>query len=118
MSLQLRIILIITVISYFIIILLLLKYKALQLKYTLLWLFAGLVMGIMVCFPEFLTFCIHLLGIESNMNGLFIMCIAFIIAILMALTSIVSKQSAKIRILVQRIAILECQLRKQDKKDE
>ena len=43
---NLRVVLIVLVISYFIVILYFLKQKALNLKYTLLWLVAGFVMGI------------------------------------------------------------------------
>lgn len=48
-----------------------------------------------------------MIGIEDNINGLFIMCITFIIMIMMALISIASRQNAKIRSLVQEIGILE-----------
>ena len=40
--------------------------------------------------------------------------IAFVIAILMSITSIVSKQSEKIRSLTQTIAILEKKIREQE----
>ena len=107
----LRIVLIIGVISYFTIILMFLKKKALALKYTLLWLAAGLVLGIMVVWPETLTTFIHLLGITGNMNGLFIISIAFLIMILMSITSIVSKQSDKIKNLTQTISKMEKRIR-------
>ena len=107
----LRVTLIIAVICYFIIILYFLKQRALNLKYTLLWLLAGVVMGLLVIFPELLVRIIHMFGIEDNMNGLFIICIAFILMILMALTSIASRQNMKIRLLVQEIAILEKRVR-------
>lgn len=68
-------------------------------------------MGLLVIFPELLVRMIHMFGIEDNMNGLFIMCIAFILMILMALTSIASRQNMKIRSLVQEIAILEKRVR-------
>ncbi|MDE7016264.1 MAG: DUF2304 domain-containing protein, partial [Lachnospiraceae bacterium] len=83
----LRVTLIIAVLCYFIIILYFLKQRALNLKYTLLWLLAGAVMGVLVVIPELLVRIIHIFGIEDNMNGLFIMCIAFMLMILMALTS-------------------------------
>lgn len=111
MSITLRIILIIGVIVYFVIILLFLKHKALELKYTLLWMMAGIVLGIMVIWPETLIYFVRLLGIASNMNGLFIACIAFIIMILMSLTSIVSRQADKIKNLTQTIAKMEKRLR-------
>lgn len=96
---------------YFILILLFLKRKALELKYTLLWLLAGVVMGIAIVFPAILIHITKFLGIESTMNGLYVLCIGFILIILMALTSIVSKQTVKIRTLIQENAILEKRIR-------
>ena len=103
----LRIVLSVAVICYFIIILYYLKKRMLELRYTLIWLAAGLCMGIMVFFPGLLIDFVHLLGIESNMNGLFILCFAFIIAILMMLTAIVSRFAMKVRTLIQEISMLE-----------
>lgn len=68
-------------------------------------------MGILVIVPELLVRVIHIFGIEDNMNGLFIMCIAFILMISMALTSIASRQNMKIRTLVQEIGILDKRIR-------
>lgn len=107
----LRITLIIAVICYFIIILYFLKNRALNLKYTLLWLLAGVVMGVLVIFPEMLERIIRIFGIQSNMNGLFIIAIGFMLMILMALTSIASRQNMKIRSLVQEIGILDKRIR-------
>ena len=103
----LRIILGLGIIVYFAIVLMLLKEKKLTLKYTLMWLIAGLSMGVFVLFPLLLRRLTGMLGIASEMNGLFAICLAFIICILMALTSIVSTQNAKIRRLTQTIALLE-----------
>lgn len=107
----LRFVLIVAVICYFIIILYFLKQRALNLKYTLLWLLAGAVMGILVIVPELLTAIIHVFGIQDNMNGLFIFCIGFIIMILLSLTSIASRQNRKIRTLTQELAILDKRVR-------
>ena len=111
----LRITLIIAVICYFVIILYFLKQRALNLKYTLLWLLSGVVLGILVIYPELLRYIIRILGIEDNMNGLFIICIAFMLMIMMALTSIASRQNMKIRQLVQEIAILDKHIRELEK---
>ena len=108
---NLRVVLIIGVITYFIIILMFLKKKALSLKYTLLWLLAGVVLGVMVFWPELLIRFIHLLGIIDTMNGLFIICIAFLIMILMSITSIVSRQADKIKNLTQTISKMEKRIR-------
>lgn len=111
---KLRISLVLVLIIYFILILLILKKREISLKYTLLWLFAGLCMGILVIWPKSLTIIISIIGIQGSMNGLFILAIAFVIAILMSITSIVSKQSEKIRSLTQTIAILEKKIREQE----
>lgn len=108
---KLRISLICALVIYFALILLFLKRRDISLKYTLLWLFAGAFMGILVIWPESLIKITQAIGIESSMNGLFILAIAFVIAILMSITSIVSKQSDKIRSLTQTIAMMEKRIR-------
>lgn len=108
---KLRMSLICGLIVYFVLILLLLKKREISLKYTLLWLAAGMFMGILVIWPEALHMIISKIGIESNMNGLFILAIAFVMVILMSITSIVSKQSDKIRSLTQTIAMMEKRIR-------
>ena len=107
----------IAVVCYFVLILYYLKKRMLELKYTLIWLAAGIVMGIMIFFPELLVTFVRILGIESNMNGLYVLCIAFTIAILMTLTSIVSRQALKIRILIQEISMMEKRIRELEGKE-
>ena len=110
LPINLRITLIIAVGCYFFLILLFLKKKSLELKYTLLWLLAGVIMGLAIVFPKFLIRFTKSLGIESAMNGLYVLCIGF----LMALTSIVSKQTMKIRTLIQENAMLEKRIREME----
>ena len=114
----LRVTLSIAVSCYFIIILYYLKKRMLELKYTLIWLAAGVVMGIMLIFPDLLEWFRSLLGIESNMNALYMLCFAFIIMILMTLTSIVSRQMLKIRVLIQEISMLEKRVRDLENKED
>lgn len=111
LPLALRITLIIGMLCYFTLILVFLKNKSLLLKYALLWIFAGVFLGCMIIFPNILITIKNLLGIESNMNALFVLIIGFIIIILMALTSIVSRQSIRIRTLIQANALLEKRVR-------
>ena len=107
----LRVVLIAGVIVYFVVILIFLKNKTLELRYTLLWMLAGAILAVFVIWPVTLSKIVGLIGIQSNMNGLFIMAIAFIVMIMMSLTSIVSKQTNKIRHMIQEISILENRLR-------
>ena len=110
----LRVVLTTGILVYFIIILMFLKKKSITLKYTLLWLVAGVVLGVMVIWPDGLSIFVNGLGITDNMNGLFIICIAFVIMILMSLTSIVSKQAEKIKNLTQTISKIEKRLREME----
>lgn len=113
----LKITLIVAVMCYFVFILYYLKNKMLELKYTLIWLAAGLVMIVLIAFPELLVTFVALFGIESNMNGLYILTLAFIIMTLMTLTSIVSRQNLKIRILIQELSILEKRIRELENRE-
>lgn len=108
---NLRMVLICALLVYFAIVLIFLKNKTLELRYTLLWLAAGGVLTILVLWPQLLSVCVKLIGIQSNMNGLFIMAFAFVIVIMMSLTSIVSKQTNKIKMLVQEIAVMDKKIR-------
>lgn len=117
-SLPLRIFLSIGLLLYFVAITALLKRKSLSLKYTLLWIFAGLIMVILVIMPQTLEWVVHIIDIKSPMNGLFAFAIFFIILILMSLTSIVSKQTDRIKRLVQDNAILEKRIRELENKEE
>lgn len=103
----LRVFLGIAVVLYFVIIMYFLKKKTLLLKYTLLWLFSGFAMGILVLCPQLLEWFVSMVDIKTPMNGLFVVCILAILIILMSLTAIVSKQNEKIKHLVQYMAILE-----------
>ncbi len=104
------------IIIYFVTICILLKNRVLSLKYTLLWLVSGVLMALLVFFPELLVQANSLIGIQSHMNGLFIWSIGFILCILLSLTSIVSRQNAKIRSLIQLTSRLEKRIRELENK--
>ena len=108
---RLTIVLIFAIISYFTIILVLLKHRMLNMKYTLLWLLTGVVMLILVLNPEILIWAIGLVGMTSAMNGLFVSFIAFLILLVLSLTSIASRQAGRITKLIQTQGLLEKRVR-------
>ncbi len=107
----LQIYLIAGIILYFIVVFGILKRKAISLKYSLLWLLSGLVMLVIALCPQSVEWVSGVLGIVSPVNTVFIIAIFFMILILMSLTSIVSKQTEKIKVLIQTIGILEKRIR-------
>lgn len=108
---RLRYALLFAVVLFFIIVLSLLKRKRLALKYTLLWLLTVVVLFVLTLWPELLLVLADLVGIQTGMNALYVFLIAFILMILMSITSIVSAQTERIRKLVEANAILERRVR-------
>ena len=108
---RLTIVLILAIIIYFVIILKLLKDKKLNMKYTLLWLFTGVVLFVITIKPEILVWFLGLFGIVGTMNGLFIVLIAFLILLVLSLTSIASRQAGRITKLIQTQGLLEKRVR-------
>lgn len=105
----------IVIFAYFLLILFLLKKKKFSLRYSLLWLFSGIVMLIFVLFPDILESVTGMFGIELASNGLFAMCIFFTILILVFLTVAVTDFSYQIKKLAQQAAIAEKRLRDLEK---
>ncbi len=113
---QLKVVLLLAIVIFFFIVLMLLKQRRLSLKYSLLWLLTGVVMLVLVAFPQLLFLIARLTGIQSVMNTLYMMLLAFVLILLMMLTSIVSKQTERIRDLTQNNALLEKRVRELEKR--
>ena len=111
MSNTLRYVMLIGVLFYFYCIFYFLKKKSLSLKYSLLWITTGSIMGIIALFPQIIYVFVKLIGIQTPVNGLYAICIFMMMLILISLTSIVSKQTERIKNLTQYIAILEKDVR-------
>lgn len=111
----LRIVLAFAVIIYFAIIFNLLKRRKLSLKYTLLWLASGIVMILILVFPNVFAKIVNMMGIIEVTNGVFSVVIFALIIISMSITSIVSKLNDQIRQLVQQCAMYEKRIRELEK---
>ncbi len=116
MNPSLRITLIAALMIYFLCIGYMLKRKRLELKYSLLWLFAGIVMLLLVIFPNILEKFAVWLGIINYLNGLFSAIIFGLIVLLMYFTMLISELHSKQRNLVQENALLEERVRKLEKR--
>lgn len=111
MSIKLQVFMLFALALYFFLLFQLLKKKRLNLKYTILWIFAGFIMLLVSLFPQILFAVTDFVGIEVPSNALFAIILFFIILILMTLTSIVSKQTEQLKRLTQTIALLEKRMR-------
>lgn len=111
MSTALQYSVLIAVLIYFIVLFFLLKKRSLSLKYTLLWIFSGIVMLLLALFPQFLVWFAQLVGVYAPTNALFSIAFFCVIIILVSLTAIVSKLNEKNKKLIQSLALLEKRVR-------
>lgn len=111
MSGTLRVFLLLAVIAFLVVVVALLKGKKLSLRYTLLWLFFGLVQLLLVIFPGILGAVSRLFGIISEMNTLFVFLVGGLVILSLYLTSLASSQEEKIKRLLQDEALLEKRVR-------
>ncbi len=110
MNIALRISLLVAIVAYLVLILILLRKKSFNLKYSLLWIFMAAVMFIMVAFPQLVEFIAALIGVTLPINAIFMAFIFFILLMVVSLTSIVSKQHGEIKTLIQNVALLQKQV--------
>lgn len=118
MNITLQIALLVGILLYFAIIVYFLRKKTISLKYTLLWIIAGVLMALLDIFPTILVKLSELLGISTPSNAVFAIMLFFVIVILMAITSIVSKLNEKTKRLVEYAAILEKRIRELEKDEK
>ncbi len=116
MPFNLRIELLIFVILFCLVILYFVKKDKLLMKYAIIWLLAGFIMFIAVVIPNFIETISALLGFEIVSNMIFLFGFLILMGIVLSLTAIVSKQSEKIRLLIQEVSILKKNIF-QDKKE-
>ncbi len=112
MNEYLRIALLVGIAVYFVCIFFLLKKNSLNLKYTLLWIFLGVVFLLVVIFPVILQAPMRMIGVVEWTNGLFALLLLILMIIDMSVTAIVSKLNERMRKLVQKCAMYEERIRK------
>ena len=109
---RLQIFAVLAVLVFLAVLVILLRKNRLSLKYSLLWLFSGIVLLILSLFPGLLDSFSRLIGVYSSVNALFAVLIGCIILLMISFTAIVSKEKKEIVRLVQEMALLEDRLRK------
>ena len=106
MTLRIQIILLILLAAGLAVIVNMVRKRVLELKYVLAWLFADLVLVVLVLFPRLISDLSRLLGIYSPMNMIFFLGFLLSLIILFTLTVALSKATASSRRMSQTIALL------------
>lgn len=118
MSNILRIELISLAVLFFVIVVRNVNKKNLQLKYSLIWIVAAVVLIIMAFFPNLVFAINHKVGIETPANLIFLLSNVWLIGMNFSLTVIVSRQSEKIKKLIQTVSIDNYERQEKDAKTE
>lgn len=123
MNTRLQIIMIAASLIFLFYIVMMLRNRKIELKYTLTWIFAGLCLIVVAVFPGLLRLISNLLNIVEPVNTLFLFIIFFLLLILFTLTIAISRNAIRVKTLTQEIGMLKMELdkladdKKQGKKD-
>ena len=93
------------------------KKKKLSIKYGSFWILAILLMAIIVIFPSFLFNISSLFGFEVRSNMIFLLGVFFLFYIIFILTTSISIQNEKIKLLIQEVSLLKESVEEDGKKE-
>ena len=110
-NIRLKFFLLLAIVIYFYSIIFLEKKQKLQLRYSLIWGIAGIVMFFITLFPDWMVGIIQKIGIIDTNIGLLAIVIFLLMLILMSLSSVVSTLDAQNKKLIQKVALIEYRLR-------
>ena len=117
MSTSLKISLIILLVLQLILILNRVKRKKMTMKYAGFWVILVLMMAVLVVFPGFIFKLSKILGFEEASNMIFLLGFFFLFYISFIITTTISEQNEKIKLLIQEISLLKESAIKNGKKD-
>ncbi len=98
-------------------IILMLRDKKIELKYTLIWLLAGICLLVAAIFPGVLRLISDLLNVVEPVNTLFLSIIFFMLLIIFTLTIALSRNANRVKTLTQEIGIIKLELEKLARKE-
>lgn len=107
---RMRILACIIVVFGFAMIIRLIKQRKVDIKYSLVWFGAGIMIVIFALFPHVMDCLSKIIGIHSPINMLFFFALLIMASIVMSLTIVISGMSSKIRKLIQEVAILKIEI--------
>lgn len=105
MSSLLRIEMIFIAVAFMIIVIKAINKRKLWLQYTILWIIIAATLIIFAIFPQVVEWCAKMASIETPSNFIYLAAIIALAAITFSLTVITSKQSARIKSIVQMVSI-------------
>ncbi len=107
MNINLQLVSLLFILIILIFIVYILRKGRITVKYSLIWIFAAVVLLLLLLFPGLLVGLTKILGFSVGSNMVFAGLIAMLMFINLSLTIIISGQSNKIRLLIQEVSMLK-----------
>jgi len=111
MNVRLKLVLIILSVVFLFLTVHFIRKKGLDLYHSIVWIVGAVILLVMACFPETMQILSDLTGVEIPSNLVFLILIGYLMAASLSLSASLSRQHARIRRLVQSVAILENRLK-------
>lgn len=103
-------------ISLLIIIIYIVRSEKISIKYSMVWLFSGLLILFFALFPNLMQSISKLIGFEILSNMVFLIFFSILFLITISLTIIVTHQKAQIQLLIQELSILKSNIGENQRK--
>lgn len=116
MGARLQIIIAVVIVFALVVMVDMIRRKALELRYALAWLLVGMGVLVLDLFPGIMEWFASFMGIELPINMLFFWGFCFSLVLIFGLTMAVSRMSIRIKNLAQELALYEKRL--EDKKEK
>jgi len=115
MNIRLQIIMVIASALFLGFVVIMIKNKKIELKYTLTWLLTAVTFIVLSIFPEALVLLSQLLNIQEPVNTLFLSIIFFMLLIIFTLTLALSRNASRVKTITQEIGIIKMELSRLEK---
>lgn len=116
MTAFLQLVLVLAVFAYILLVVMMIKRERTLLKYSLVWLGLGVLGLAAALFPNWVFSISDLLGFEKPVNLIFFACVMFLMIVSLEYNAIVSKQSVRIKELIQEVSLANERIRKLEDK--
>lgn len=117
MSIELKIFLLLLLVFQLLLIIRTVKRKKLTMKYASFWIVLIILMGIVVIFPNIVFELSSLAGFEEASNMIFLLGFFFLFYVSFIITTSISVQNEKIKLLIQEVSMLKESVNNNGKKD-
>lgn len=112
MSALLQVLLVVAALAFLALVIRMVKRESTLLKYSLVWLFLGVVGLVAALFPSWVFAVSDMLGFEKPVNFIFFACALFLMIVSLGYNVIVSKQAVRIKVLTQELSLSNERIRR------